>query len=94
MNVTRSIGVLESYLHSQISCAEEMKRVGIRDVDRHFITISRQTGSGGITIGQKLVRILNGTVGNFPARDRAVKIATDTDGVRSVRNQIMVNTNL
>ena len=37
---------------------------------------------------------LSGTVGSFPARDRAVEIATDTDGVRSVRNQITVNTNL
>lgn len=37
---------------------------------------------------------LSGTVGSFPARDRAVQIATDTDGVTSVRNQVMVNTNL
>ncbi len=37
---------------------------------------------------------LSGTVGSFPARDRAVQIATDTDGVKSVRNQIMDNTNL
>ena len=37
---------------------------------------------------------LSGTVGSFPARDRAVQIASDTDGVKSVRNQIMVNTNL
>ena len=37
---------------------------------------------------------LSGTVGSFPARDRAVQIATDTDGVNNVRNQIMVNTNL
>lgn len=37
---------------------------------------------------------LSGTVGSFPARDRAVQIATDTDGVRSVRNRITVNTNL
>lgn len=37
---------------------------------------------------------LSGTVGSFPARDRAVQIATDADGVKSVRNQIMVNTNL
>lgn len=37
---------------------------------------------------------LSGTVGSFPARDRAVQIATDTDGAKSVRNQIMVNTNL
>ena len=37
---------------------------------------------------------LSGTVGSFPARDRAVQIANDTDGVKNVRNQIMVNTNL
>lgn len=37
---------------------------------------------------------LSGTVGSFPARDRAVQIATGTDGVKNVRNQIMVNTNL
>ena len=37
---------------------------------------------------------LSGTVGSFPARDRAVQIADDTDGVTNVRNQIMVNTNL
>jgi hyperosmotically inducible protein len=37
---------------------------------------------------------LSGTVGSFPARDRAVQIASDADGVRSVRNRIIVNTNL
>ena len=37
---------------------------------------------------------LSGTVDSFPARDRAARIATDTDGVRSIRNQIVVNTNL
>ncbi len=37
---------------------------------------------------------LSGTVASFPARDRAVQIANDTEGVNSVRNQIMVNTNL
>ena len=37
---------------------------------------------------------LSGTVGSFPARDRAVQIATATEGVRSVRNRIIVNTNL
>ena len=37
---------------------------------------------------------LSGTVGSFPARDRAVQIATDTDDVNDVRNRIMVNTNL
>ena len=44
------------------------------------------------TVGSKVT--LSGTVGSFAARDRAVQIASDTDGVNSVRNQIMVNTNL
>ena len=35
---------------------------------------------------------LSGTVGAFAIRDRAVRIARDTDGVRSVSNQIAVNT--
>ena len=37
---------------------------------------------------------LTGTVGSYPARDRAVRIAGDTDGVQQVNNRIMVNTNL
>ena len=37
---------------------------------------------------------LSGTVGSFPARDRAVQIATGTPRVASVRNRIVVNTNL
>lgn len=37
---------------------------------------------------------LSGTVGSFTARDRAVEIASGTDGVRSVRNRLVVNTNL
>ena len=37
---------------------------------------------------------LSGTVGSFAARDRAVQIATDTQGVRNVTNRIVVNTNL
>ncbi len=37
---------------------------------------------------------LSGTVGSFAARDRAVQIASDTDGVRGVTNRIVVNTNL
>ena len=64
-------------------------------------TIRRKFGADS-TISQYAVGIrtvdsnvtLSGTVGSFPTRDRAVKIATDTDGVGSVRNQIMVNTNL
>ena len=49
-------------------------------------TIAIRSVDGNVT--------LSGTVGSFTARDHAVQIATDTDGVRSVRNQIAVNTNL
>lgn len=64
-------------------------------------TIRRQFGADS-TLSQYSIGIstvdsnvtLSGTVGSFPARDSAVRIATNTDGVRSVRNQLMVNTNL
>lgn len=59
--------------------------------------LSADTVVGKFAIGIRTVDsnvTLSGTVGSFPARDRAVQIANDTDGVRSVRNQIMVNTNL
>jgi osmotically-inducible protein OsmY len=36
---------------------------------------------------------LKGTVASFAIRDRAVSIARNTDKVRSVNNQISVNTN-
>ncbi len=36
---------------------------------------------------------LRGTAQNFSQRDRAVRIATDIDGVMRVDNQISVNTN-
>ena len=63
--------------------------------------IRRQFGADS-TLGQYAIGIrtvdrnvtLSGTVGSFPARDRAVQIATDTDDVNGVRNRIMVNTNL
>ena len=44
------------------------------------------------TIDSKVT--LTGTVGSYPARDRAVQIASGTDGVIGVDNRIMVNTNL
>ena len=37
---------------------------------------------------------LRGTVDNFEVRDRAVRIAGNTDLVRSVKNYITINTNL
>ncbi len=53
-------------------------------------TVSRYTI--GISTYERDVT-LSGTVGSYPARDRAIQIATDTDGVRSVRNRLVVNTN-
>ncbi len=47
---------------------------------------------GIMTVGN--IVTLSGTVGSFPARDRAVQIASDTAGVKSIKNRIMVNTNL
>ena len=37
---------------------------------------------------------LSGTVGSYAVRDRAVSIARETAGVSSVRNRIVVNTNM
>lgn len=47
----------------------------------------------GVTTRNSVVT-LSGTVGSFTVRDHAVRIAGDTEGVRSVSNQIAVNTQL
>jgi osmotically-inducible protein OsmY len=47
----------------------------------------------GVTTTDGRVR-LSGSVGSYPARDRAVQIAQGTGGVRAVDNRIVVNTNL
>jgi hyperosmotically inducible protein len=49
------------------------------------------TGIGIATYLQTVT--LSGTVGSFDIRDRAVSIAKSTDKVRSVNNQIQVNSN-
>lgn len=54
------------------------------DLSAHAIGI--RTISGIVT--------LSGTVGSYPARDRAVQIAEGTKGVKRVDNRIIVNTNL
>ena len=54
--------------------------------------IVREFAIGIRTIDRKVT--LTGTVGSYPARDRAVQIASNTDGVSGVDNRIMVNTNL
>jgi osmotically-inducible protein OsmY len=48
--------------------------------------IGIRTVSGDVT--------LSGTVGSYPARDRAVQIAAGTKGVIRVDNRLVVNTNL
>ena len=57
-----------------------------RDADLHNYVIGIRTISGNVT--------LTGTVGSYPARDKAVSIASGTSGVKSVDNRIVVNTNL
>lgn len=47
----------------------------------------------GITTRDAVVTV-SGTVASYAARDRAVQLAKATDGVRSVNNRIIVNTNL
>jgi len=56
------------------------------DQDLSKYAIGIRTSSGVVT--------LSGTVGSYPARDRAVQIASDVSGVRQVDNRLMVNTNL
>lgn len=55
-------------------------------------SILRQYAIGISTIDSNVT--LSGTVGSYPARDRAVQIASDTDGVKTVTSRIIVNTNL
>ncbi len=66
-----------------ISAAIRQKLGADPAVKRYAIGIS--TIDGHVT--------LRGTVGSFAARDGAVRIASGTDGVKSVRNRIVVNTN-
>ena len=56
------------------------------DTDLAKYAIGIRTISGMVT--------LSGTVGSYPARDRAVQIAEGTKGVKRVDNRIIVNTYL
>lgn len=46
-----------SYIKCRVVCSEE-ERKRDEDYNHPFVTISRQTGAGGITVGQKLVHYL------------------------------------
>ena len=56
------------------------------DQDLRNYTIGVSARDGVVT--------LNGAVGSYDARDRAIGIARRTNGVRNVNSRIVVNTNL
>ena len=102
-----SLAVCTSLLLGNASSAESGASTDTRSssqvtADNMISATIRRKFSTESTVSQYAIGIrtvdssvtLSGTVGSYPARDRAVQIATATDGVRSVRNQIMVNTNL
>ncbi len=53
---SQSLVMSKAYFDCQCRCVEEGKK-GDRKLP--FVTISRQTGAGGITIGNKLIELLN-----------------------------------
>lgn len=53
---SQSLVMSKAYFDCQCRCVEEGKK---GDQKLPFVTISRQTGAGGITIGNKLVELLN-----------------------------------
>jgi len=66
--------------------AAEIRQRLDQDTELRNYTIGIGVRDGSVT--------LSGAVGSYPARDRAVAIAGRTNGVRSVDNRIVVNTNL
>ena len=54
------------------------------DVSRYALGIS--------TVSRKVT--LSGTVGSYDVRDKALQLASSTEGVHSVDSRIVVNTNL
>jgi osmotically-inducible protein OsmY len=64
----------------------EIQRGFDQDAELRDFTIGIRIRDGQVT--------LSGAVGSYPARDRAVAIASRTNGVRSVDNRLVVNTNL
>ena len=64
----------------------EIQRGFDQDAELRDFTIGIRIRDGQVT--------LSGAVGSYPVRDRAVAIASRTNGVRSVDNRLVVNTNL
>ncbi len=58
MTTLKSIDVCRTYLDCQCRCAEDALQNKKKRLIQPFITISRETGAGGITVGEKLVRFL------------------------------------
>ena len=69
---------------SQISGVIRQRFSQDPDVSRYSLGIS--TVSRNVT--------LSGTVGSYDVRDKAVRLARSTEGVRNVDSRIVVNTNL
>ncbi len=53
----KGLEAFRAYMGCQCSCFQNAKREG-DGIYQPFVTISRQTGAGGITVGEKLVKFL------------------------------------
>jgi len=95
-------GLLVSDSRSRVPVMEQEESTGRSPRDNAIVTeIQRKLDQDAelqkysIGIGIRDGRVtLSGAVGSYPARDRAVSIARGTNGVRSVDNRLVVNTNL
>ena len=55
----KSLEVCKAYLNCQCQCAEDAARKNQVRQQHPFVTISRATGAGGITVGERLAQFLN-----------------------------------
>jgi cytidylate kinase len=56
--LARSVDAWNAYIDCQSRCGDDAKKRGKR-AGQPFVTISRQVGAGGITVGEKLISFLN-----------------------------------